>query len=96
MSVPEILICEGYLTSLRDEIRTAMLNLQSGGHIPFVSFDGAPEVDEAVRWMGDKWDEHRNGLTDNLRGLYDALTVTIDSFTRADAALANPSSGDSK
>lgn len=91
MSVPEIKICEWYLSALRDDLRAAQVNLDSGGQVPHVDFNGAPEVHEAFQWMGQKWDEHRTELTTHLRALHQALTVTIDSFVQTDEALANPS-----
>lgn len=91
MSVPEIKICEWYLTALRDDLRAAQVKLDAGGQVPFVDFDGAPEVRDAFRWFGDKWDEHRNELTTHLTSLHEFLTVAIDSFVQTDEALANPS-----
>jgi uncharacterized protein YukE len=88
MQSSQVRIVLSYLEDLRHTIGQASVDLGARTSIPQVDLSASWHIPDAFRNLQNRWDEHRDQLTDNLDGIHDALTSIRDSFQELDRKLA--------
>ena len=84
----EIRVDPQFLVNLANRIQQAADELRSFSSRGESNLASAPEVAEAYRNFGQKWDQRRNELADALAHLADSFLETRNKFMATDSALA--------